>query len=288
MFAEIRHVTRYEYTSAVFLGEHRLMLRPKEGAALQLLSFELCVKPEGKIRWGMDVFGNWVAWVSFSDKVAGLEIVSESKIKLHPHDVVDVVLDKDAVMFPFAYDAEEQRDLQPYLEPAYDQDRLIIRQWLAPLWRPTQRVGTLELLSLMNQKIHTEFSYQRRDEMGVQSPGETLRKRMGSCRDFAVLYMEACRVLRLASRFVSGYTMPTHAPSIEHGSTHAWAEVYLPGAGWRGIDPTIGLWSNHSHIPVATTRHASQAAPVRGVFAGDAAAFKGLHVDVSARLIDSR
>jgi transglutaminase-like putative cysteine protease len=285
MFAEIRHVTRYEYTSAVFLGEHRLMLRPKEGAALQLLSFELCVKPEGKIRWGMDVFGNWVAWVSFSDKVAELEIVSQSRIKLDSQKVAYFMLESDAVMFPFAYDAEEQRDLQPYLEPAYGEDRMVIRQWLAALWRPTQRVGTLELLSLINQRVRAEFSYQRRDEMGVQSPRETLRRRMGSCRDFAVLFMEVCRVLGLASRFASGYIMPENGASMEHGSTHAWAEVYLPGAGWRGVDPTLGSWSDHKHIPVAMTRHASQAAPVSGLFAGDAGAFKSLCVDVSAHLV---
>lgn len=286
MKISIRHVTRYEYSKAVRLGEHRLMLRPKEGAGLQLIDFELRLRPEGKIRWGMDVFGNWVTWVSFSDCVSELEVVSESKIFLQADKTSDVVLEPDAVMFPFAYDAQEQQDLQPYLELAYPKDRVVLRQWLSHLWRPTQKIASLDLLSLLNETIYGNFSYQRRDEMGVQSPADTLHRRTGSCRDFAVLMIEACRILGLAARFVSGYMISADATCVEHASTHAWGEVYLPGAGWIGVDPTIGSWSNHCHIPLAMTRDALQAAPVRGVFAGDAAAFMGLYVDVEIRVLN--
>jgi transglutaminase-like putative cysteine protease len=285
MVVEIRHVTRYEYSRDVLLGEHRMMLRPKEGANLQLMDFDLRMKPEGKVRWGMDIFGNWVAWVTYSERASELEVESFSRVKICVGDGRDFVLDRSAVMFPFAYDAEEQRDLQPYLEAAYMEDRGVVRQWLTKFWKPGMKLGTLDLLLSISRRIHEEFRYQRRDEMGVQSPSETLRKGSGSCRDFAVLCMEGCRVLGMAARFVSGYVMPLNSPVVEHASTHAWVEVYLPGAGWRGIDPTVGVWGEHCHIPVATTRHSSQAAPIRGVFAGDANAFKNLHVDVKLFLV---
>ena len=286
MLVEVCHRTRYEYESEVLLGVHQLMLRPREGVDLQLLSFDLEIRPEGRIRWGRDVFGNWVTWVLFRDKAKVLEVVSRSKVRLQSLEGGDRGSAENLREFPFGYDAEEQKDLEPYLKLEYEEDRMVIRQWLGQLWRPMQRVDVSELLSLLVRKIHTEFAYQRRDEMGVQSPGETLRRRRGSCRDFAVLCMESCRALGIASRFVSGYILPANGESMEHGSTHAWAEVYLPGMGWIGMDPTIGEWCDHNHVAVAATRHALQAAPVSGYFGGNATAYRGLFVDVSIRLIE--
>ena len=146
-------------------------------------------------------------------------------------------------------------------------------------------VETLSLLQRVNQHIHDNFQYQRRDESGVQTPAETLQKNSGSCRDFATLFLEACRCWGLAARFVSGY-MHCEATESGGGSTHAWTEVYLPGAGWKGFDPTSGIVTGSQHVAVAVARDPENAAPISGSFTGPNSSSLGVQVDVSVVQID--
>ena len=170
-----------------------------------------------------------------------------------------------AVSFPFQYDVAERIDLEPYLSSIYDQDRLVLSNWLKQFWFAGQVVETYLLLEWINKAIATGFTYQQREEPGVQSPATTLTNRAGSCRDFATLFIESCHYLGLAARFVSGYL---YAPSLtaEQGSTHAWAEVYLPGVGWKGFDSTSGEVVGNNHIAVAVSRHPESVPPVSGSF----------------------
>jgi transglutaminase-like putative cysteine protease len=137
----------------------------------------------------------------------------------------------------------------------------------------------------VNLHINHTFQYQRRDEEGVQTPAETLQKNSGSCRDFATLLLEACRCWGLAARFVSGY-MQSEVTEAGGASTHAWMEVYLPGAGWKGFDPTSGIMTGSQHVPVAVSRTPENAAPIAGSFSGPAKAFQGIQVDVTVVQID--
>ncbi|MDO9239787.1 MAG: transglutaminase family protein, partial [Methylicorpusculum sp.] len=170
-----------------------------------------------------------------------------------------------AVRFPFQYDAAELIDLGPYLTTIFTQDKLQLSQWLRQFWIPGQVVETYLLLEWINKAIATGFTYQQREEPGVQSPATTLAHYAGSCRDFATLFIEACHYLGLAARFVSGYQ---YSPGLMkgQGSTHAWSEVYLPGAGWKGFDSTTGEVVGNNHIALAVSRHPELVPPVSGSF----------------------
>ena len=144
---------------------------------------------------------------------------------------------------------------------------------------------TVSLLKRLNLHISNTFKYCRRDEFGVQRPAETLEKNSGSCRDFATLFIEACRSWGLAARFVSGY-MLCEATEAGHASTHAWAEVYLPGAGWKGFDPTSGTLVGSQHVAVAVSRHPEAATPISGSFTGPTTAFSRIEVDVKVEQLD--
>jgi len=163
------------------------------------------------------------------------------------------------------------------LQLVYPEDGAAVRDWLVTFWYPGQTIDTLVLLQLINSAIKYGFRYEVREEQGVQTPAETLKKKSGSCRDFATLFIEACRCLGLAARFVSGY-MLSGANGLD-ASTHAWAEVYLPGGGWKGFDPTTGLLPASQHVPIAVSRHPEKAMPVTGSFIGTGKAL-GIEVDV--------
>ena len=159
----------------------------------------------------------------------------------------------------------ECADLGPYLSAIFEQDRLLLSWWLQQFWQSGQVVETYLLLEWINKAIATGFTYQQREEPGVQSPSTTLTRRTGSCRDFATLFIDACRSLGLAARFVSGYL---YSPTLPwgQGATHAWSEVYLPGAGWKGFDSTTGEVVGNDHITVAVSRHPELVPPVSGSF----------------------
>jgi transglutaminase-like putative cysteine protease len=170
-----------------------------------------------------------------------------------------------AVLFPFQYDVAEAVDLKPYLSIIFDQDRTMLSTWLQQFWYSGQIVETYLLLEWINKAIATGFTYQQREEPGVQTPAATLAKCSGCCRDFATLFIEACRSLGLATRFVSGYLYSPSLPKGQ-GATHAWSEVYLPGAGWRGFDSTSGQVVGNKHIAVAVSRHPESVPPVSGSY----------------------
>ncbi len=238
----IRHSTSYRYSEPVTLGPHKLMIRPRAGHDIQLESSSLLIEPANTVKWHRDIYGNSVAMASFLEPANELLIASEVVIAHYDTQPLDFVVDEKAVTFPFYFDPSERVDLIPYQTLCFPGDSAAVRDWLQQFWRPGQLIETYVLLDTINKYIVRNFSYRMREAPGVQRPAETLAERAGSCRDFAALFIEACRYFGMAARFVSGYL---HCPETVHGhgSTHAWAEVYLPGAGWIGFDNTSGTIS---------------------------------------------
>jgi transglutaminase-like putative cysteine protease len=281
----IRHRTTYNYSEPVSFGQHKIMIRPREGHDLHLESSILEITPAHAIHWMRDVNGNSIAWVDFTEPSTQLMIYSELILQHYDSNPLDFILEKTAANYPFVYDPDTQPELTPFMHIIYPKDTAGLKDWLAQFWMPGDKVETIALLQRVNQHIHDSFKYQRRDEQGVQTPCETLQKNSGSCRDFATLLLEACRCWGLAARFVSGY-MQCEATEAGGASTHAWAEVYLPGAGWKGFDPTSGILTGFQHVTVAVARDPEKAAPVDGSFVGPNTAFQNIQVDVSVVQID--
>ncbi|KAF0101523.1 MAG: transglutaminase domain-containing protein [bacterium] len=262
----ISHVTEYLFPVPVTLLPHRLLLRPRENHNVRIESSALDIFPAHGLQWKRDVLDNSVAQVHFTAAADRLRIASNVVIQHYEDNPFDFLVDDYAVNHPFAYAEAERIDLAPFLPAVYPSDREVVRSWVDGLglrW-PLQ---TFTLLDQMNRHIAGRFVYQMREEPGVQSPALTLARNSGSCRDFAALFMEACRCLGLASRFVSGYLF-TSDIDAGNASTHAWAEVYLPGAGWRGFDPTAGEVVGNRHIATAVARHPEAVPPVAGSFIG--------------------
>ena len=188
------------------------------------------------------------------------------------------VISPEAAEFPFFYDPALYQELLPLARILYSRDEERVRDWLGQYWHPGMRVGTLELLQRINSGIYQEFRYRRRLEKGVQTPAETLEKKSGSCRDFAALFIDACRCLDLAARFVSGYMY--HSEIDGRMSMHAWAEVYLPGAGWIGFDPSWGILAASQYVPVSVSQHPEKSTPISGVYIGKAQAFLECDVEL--------
>ncbi|MGR8998745.1 MAG: transglutaminase family protein [Gammaproteobacteria bacterium] len=262
---QIKHVTTYEYAETVTLLPHKLLLRPREGHDIRIESAELIISPAHQLQWQRDVYDNAVAQVTFLEPGRRLSISSRVLIQHYDDQPLDFLVADYAVLFPFQYDAAECVDLGSYLSVIFDQDRPLVSAWLRQFWQTGQIVETYLLLEWINKAIATGFTYQQREEPGVQTPADTLNRRTGSCRDFATLFIDACRSLGLAARFVSGY-LDSPASLQSQGSTHAWSEVYLPGVGWKGFDATSGQVVGNHHIPVAVNRHPELVPPVSGSF----------------------
>jgi hypothetical protein len=196
-----------------------------------------------------------------------LELVSTVVVEHYEGPVDSLALAAQARQFPFAYDPMEQIDLVPYQTAVFGADQPHVEGWIRDIWQPGSVTGTMDFLDALNQRIATEISYIVRDEPGVQSPARTVSRGKGSCRDVATLFIEACRSCGLASRFVSGYLVSSAAVE-DLATTHAWAEVYLPGTGWRGFDSTGGQLVGGDHIAVAVHRHPEAIPPVSGSFIG--------------------
>jgi transglutaminase-like putative cysteine protease len=273
---KIVHRTYYNFAAAVQLGPHRLLLRPRAGYEVRIESSTLEISPAANIRWLRDVHDNSVAIATFDTMAAQLAILSEVVVQHYDEMPLDFLVADYAVFYPFAYELEDYAILQPYLLRQSGDDAALAA-WVQTLWRRGDAIQTYTLLHTLCSGIHQTFTYRSREEPGVQSAAETLQLRSGSCRDFANLFMEAVRSLGLAARFVSGYL---HAPNADsnYGATHAWAEVYLPGAGWKGFDPTLGEMVGTKHIAVAVARLPESVPPVAGSFVGLPGA--SLHVGV--------
>jgi transglutaminase-like putative cysteine protease len=265
---KIDHITEYAFSSVVTLLPHRLLLRPRENHNVRIESSLLDISPAHTLQWKCDVLDNSVALVNFRASSNRIRVDSAVVIQHYEENPFDFLVDDYAVLHPFAYAEAERAELAAFLQSVYPSDRDVLQRWLAGLGLP-QPMQTFALLDRINREIAGRFVYQMREAPGVQSPSVTLAGNSGSCRDFAALFIEACRLLGLASRFVSGYLF---APATEAGnaSTHAWAEVYLPGAGWRGFDPTSGEVTGNKHIAVAVARHPEAVPPVAGSFVGPA------------------
>ncbi len=261
----IKHVTTYQYAEAVTLLPHKLLLRPREGHDIRIESVELDISPAHQLDWQRDVYDNAVAQVTFLEPASMLSISSRVLIQHYDDQPLNFLVADYAVSFPFKYDVAERSDLDPYLSAIFEQDQPLLRSWLRQFWISGQVVETYLLLEWINKAIATGFTYQQREEPGVQTPETTLTRCAGSCRDFATLFIEACRSLGLATRFVSGYLYTPLLPQGQ-GATHAWSEVYLPGAGWIGFDSTTGLVVGNDHIAVAMGRHPESLPPVSGSF----------------------
>lgn len=274
----ITHLTEYTFSSQVTLNPHRLLLRPREGHDVRIESSRLEISPAYTIKWQRDVFDNSLAIINFQERADKLIIASEVVIQHYAPAPYDFLLEGYAVNFPFSYALSEQIDLAAFQQPVFPADQAVIYDWLQrPGW---QNMQTFALLVRLNQAISHEFRYQVREEAGVQSPALTLSMGSGSCRDYATLFIEACRYMGLASRFVSGYL---HAPATEAGNatTHAWVEIYLPGTGWKGFDPTSGEVTGNRHIAVAVARDSETVPPVSGSFIGHGAAMLRVNVQVT-------
>lgn len=283
----VRHVTVYRYKDPVRLGEHRMMFRPRESHDLRLLKTRLDITPQpANLRWLHDVFDNSVAVACFDDTPT-TELRFESVVMLEHFEtkLPEYPLEEYAQTYPFRYSDEELPNLSCALQSHYKTEG--IYQWAQQFLDSSGATPTIDLLRAMTLGIRQDFKYIRRTEKGVQAPSVTLTTKSGSCRDFAILMIEALRSIGLAARFVSGYIfMPnsasTTSPTVNGGgSTHAWMQVYLPGAGWIDFDPTNSIIGNRNLIRVAVAWDSKQVLPLWGTYAGPAKAFLGMDVTVT-------
>jgi transglutaminase-like putative cysteine protease len=281
----VRHVTTYRYRQPVSFGEHRMMFRPRDSYDQRLIEARLIIEPEPiALRWMHDVFGNCVALARFGGQLDELRFDSTIRLDHSATNVLDFQLEDYAREYPFSYGAEEHPDLVRSIERQHlDPDRRIDR-WAYEFLRKHGPTDTRELLEAMTFAIKERFTYIARDEPGTQDPILTLQLGSGSCRDFALLMMEAVRSLGLAARFVSGYLYVPDKDGtgrVGGGATHAWLEVYLPGAGWVGFDPTNGIVGNRDLIRVAVVRDPRQAVPLSGSWTGRPSDLLGMTVEVT-------
>jgi transglutaminase-like putative cysteine protease len=289
----VKRVTTYSYAAPVRLGEHRMMLRPRDSNDQRLLNATLDIEPRPQsVRWIHDVFDNCVAIANFAGNTRSLRVESNITLEHTPFEEPEVLLEERARYFPFSYDAEEMPDLARAIERHFADPSGELDRWVRRFLHQGRPTETGALLMTLTYAIKEGLSYERRTARGTQSPLQTLASRRGSCRDFATLMMEAARALGFAARFVSGYLYVPERDSGERylgsGSTHAWCQIYLPGAGWVEFDPTNGIVGNRDLIRVAVAREARQAIPLHGSYFGDAADEEGMVVSVNVRRLPER
>ena len=283
----VTHITTYHYARPVQFGEHRLMVRPRDSHDLRLIDAALTISPKAELRWMYDVFGNSVAIAQFQDTGDCLKIVSEILIDRFPISDSGFAIEDYARRLPFSYPAREIPDLGRAIERHYPDPERQVTEWTREILELPDVAGSTEaFLHALTHKIKGQFRYNQRDEPGIQTPVETFELGSGSCRDFAVLMMESVRSVGLATRFVSGYLYDPafdgeKSDIVGAGATHAWIQVYLPGAGWIEFDPTNGGAGGANLVPIAVAREPGQAVPVAGTFSGDPDDYKGMEVEVS-------
>ena len=267
----INHVTRYRYDRLINLGPQVIRLRPCPHSRTRILSYSLKIGPDKHfINWQQDPQGNYLARLVFPEKTREFSFEVDLVAEMSVINPFDFFLEEHAEHFPFAYEDWQRHELTPYLYKVGG-GRLFERYVAAV---PRAKARSVDFLVALNAQVQKDIAYTIRMEPGVQTPEETLQKRSGSCRDSAWLLVQVLRHLGLAARFVSGYLVQLTAdvksldgpsgPEADFTDLHAWAEVYLPGAGWVGLDPTSGLFAGEGHIPVACTPEPASAAPVTG------------------------
>jgi transglutaminase-like putative cysteine protease len=315
---DVEHVTTYRYVRAVEFSAHRVAFHPRAAHDMRVLHAELEVTPYSRQHWIHDVFSNSVAVVEPLVPADELRFTARFAVEHHGLKNHELPIAPEAKLYPFEYSADDRDDLSSFLRPQYPDDAAVVREWVSSFLPQRGRTHTRDILANINEAIRADFGYAARDAMGTQRPAQTLALRSGTCRDFALLMIEAARGLGLAARFVSGYIYdpaldqadlvgpadpadPDGAaaaagqppvPAIESrdaggtrgsGATHAWLHVFLPGAGWVPFDPTNTSYGGTDLIRVAYTRTPEQAAPVSGSWIGDASDFVGMSVEVKVR-----
>jgi len=273
----IIHSTEYFYRTPVRFGPHQAMLRPREGHDVHIETAQLEIEPKGSVRWLRDIYGNSIALLTFAEAAERLRVFSEVDVEIYEDEPRKGLIDPAAEFYPFQYAANEQMDIVPYRVPSYPYDGAAVQAWLKEVYQPGEEVPTFELLQRLNSRIFESFRYAHRDEAGVQLPCQTLALGSGSCRDFAVFMMEAARHLGFAARFVTGYILMSEG---QHGATHAWTEIYIPGMGWRGFDSTNHKLVGFEHVSVGVAREHEKASPLSGFWEGPADAFERMEVSV--------
>jgi transglutaminase-like putative cysteine protease len=279
----VRHRTRYTYAEPVSFGPHRMLMRPRDSHDLRLLETGLTITPSASVRWLHDVFGNSVAVAEFSEPGAELMVESRFRAEHYPLAEEAVTLEEYARHYPFSYDALEIPDIGRTVERHYSDAEHKVDAWARRFVEQQRDSDTMAILQAMTEAIPQEFSYNARDEMGTQDPLVTMDSGSGTCRDFALFMMEAARSLGFAARFVSGYLYDEERAGdglLGGGATHAWVQIYLPGAGWVEFDPTNRLVGGRDLIRVAVARDPTQAIPLSGSFTGPTNAFQGMTVEV--------
>ena len=251
----VRHTTVYRYRRPVSLGDHRLMLRPRDSHDLRLIRTNLTLAPPATLRWIHDVFGNSIAIASFVEPATELRIESNLLLETYVVEQPAFQIASEAVNYPFIYSADDRIDLGRMLEPHYPDPADRLGSWARGFVR-SNPTNTLALLADLNSGVRAWIAYQSRETEGTQTPIETLNRGWGSCRDLAVLLIEAARSLGFGARVVTGYLYNASADgfaasAIGAGTTHAWADIYLPGAGWIAYDPTNGTIGGRDLIRVA-------------------------------------
>lgn len=289
----INHRTTYTYSEPMAFGEHRLMVRPRDSHDLRLISAELRIVPTPTLRWIHDPFGNSITIADFSEMSTELSFESEIVIERYPDDTTSLEIEPYAQGMPFNYLDTEYPDLAPAIA-RHDSDPFgVVDIWALGFMTPGGGTDTLSLLIRMTESIKNDFTYIPRDAHGVQTAVETLNLRSGTCRDYALLMMEAVRSLGIAAHFVTGYLYDPaldngpaagqglDGPIVGAGATHAWCEVYLPGLGWVPFDPTNGRYGSDDLIRIGIARAPEQAQPLSGLLKGDPSTALGMDVQVS-------
>ncbi len=285
---EIIHRTTYRYAEPVRFGEHRVQFRPRDSHDQRVLATNLQVSPGASVRLVQDPQSNSVALVQPLTDAATLEIVCSFTIEQVDTPDLHIPVAPSALLLPVAYPVDERFDLEPCLRPHHDDPQDVLGAWARQFIRTDGPTDTRALLDQMSQHIGATLRYQVRHEEGTHPPLATLAAGSGTCRDFALLMIEAVRRLGLAARFVSGYL---YDPVLDAGNgaqgaagaTHAWLQVYLPGPGWVAFDPTNQAQGGTRLIRVAVARHPAQATPVAGSWFGPPGAYLGMEVEVQVR-----
>lgn len=272
--AAIHHVTEYHYDRPVKLGPQVVRLRPAPHSRSRILSYSLRVEPEQHfINWQQDPFSNYQARLVFPQATSDFKVTVDVVVEMSVFNPFDFFLEPSAEHFPFRYEALVAQELAPYLAKAPLTPKL--KAYFESLGAPDDKLRTIDFLVGLNQKLQQDIRYLIRMAPGVQTPEETLTLGSGSCRDSGWLLVNLLRHFGLAARFVSGYLIQLKpdvksidGPSgteVDFTDLHAWCEVYLPGAGWIGLDPTSGLLAGEGHVPLACTPQPSGAAPIEGL-----------------------
>ncbi|MEJ0037519.1 MAG: transglutaminase family protein [Gammaproteobacteria bacterium] len=283
----VRHKTTYSYKRPVQFGEHRLMSRPRDSHDLRLIDTALAITPPASgMRWIHDVFGNSIAIATFAKEAASLVFESSFRAEHFPAGGREITVEPYADKLPFSYSAEDVADLSRTKDHHYPDPEHKVDAWAKEMLARTRSGRTLDVLWAITAGIKEQFEYAERDAEGVQTPLETLSLGSGTCRDFALFMMEAARSLGLAARFVSGYLydeslIGAAGGMVGSGATHAWAQIFLPGAGWVEYDPTNALIGGRNLIRVAVARDASQAMPLAGTYTGNPDDFISIAVEVT-------